>query len=137
MAKWYSEDMKEHHTKARTDTYVVYHIKYLGKAKGWNPKSVRWGYVGIAPYDNIEDVYKRYVIEREEIRLGKRKSKRKVMQMIEEFADDGLIGVSLLADNLTREEALDMEAFLRPKGYDCYFDQRIWNAAEGGVDFND
>lgn len=129
MAKWYSEEMKMFHTIEKMSTYNVYHWYYKGKADGWNPKDISWGYVGIAPYEVIAE---RYRIESKECDLGLRPRRRKVIQMLNKFQPKGLIGLRIIGINLQREEALKIENALRPEGHTCHSDQRIWNEVAGG-----
>jgi len=129
MAKWYSEEMKIFHTIEKMSTYNVYHWYYKGVGQGWNPKDIEWGYVGIAPYELIAE---RYRIESKECDLGLRPRRRKVIQMLNRFQLKGLIGLRIIGVNLTRKEALKIEASLRPEGHTSKADQRIWNEVAGG-----
>ena len=129
MAKWYSEEMRLFHTAERKDTYNVYHWFYKGWGKDWDPKDLKWGYVGIAPYELIP---KRYQIEQKECKLGLRSRRRKVIQMLDKFQPQNLIGFRIIGINLKRNEALKIESSLRPEGHTCYNDRRIWNEVAGG-----
>lgn len=129
MAKWYSEEMKLFHTVEKSSQYYVYHWFYTGPAKDWDPTDLKWGYIGIAPYYMIEE---RYRIEMKECQLNLRPRKRKVIQMIEKFKPKNLIKHRVIGMNLKRNEALQIEAALRPNGYTNKFDQRIWNEVAGG-----
>jgi hypothetical protein len=134
MANWLSDRMREHHERCKTDEYMVYHWYYKGRAQGWNPKSLRWGGIGICPYANLEDIKLRYDIELWEFLEGLRRNKRFMLMMIERFTLSNQIGLKIVDSGLTRQEALDIENFLRPDGYTKYKDQRIWNTKKGGED---
>ena len=121
--------MKIFHTIEKMSTYNVYHWYYKGKGKDWDPRDVDWGYIGIAPYELIEE---RYRIESKECDLGLRPRRRKVIQMLNKFQPKGLIGLRIIGVNLKRNEALKIEKALRPEGYTSKLDQRIWNEVAGG-----
>lgn len=129
MPKWYSEEMRLFHTIEKSSKYYVYHWFYKGPTKGWDPSELKWGYVGIAPYEMIKE---RYRIERKECALGLRKKKRKVIQMLDKYEPKGLIGLRIIGINLRRNEALQIERALRPEGYTSQLDGRIWNEVAGG-----
>jgi len=129
MAKWYSTEMKLFHISHKEPTYYVYHWFYTGNAKGWNPKELKWGYVGIAPYPQVDE---RYRIESKECALGLRSRKRKVIEMYDLFKPKLKIDFKIVGMNITRKEALQIENVLRPEGYTSNLDGRIWNEIAGG-----
>jgi len=129
MAKWYSEEMELFHKEKKGPLYYVYHWFYTGKAVGWTSDELRWGYIGIAPY---EEVPERYRIESKECELGLRPKKRKVIEMLDMFKPKNKIGFKIVGCNLKRNEALQIESALRPEGYTSSLDQRIWNEVAGG-----
>jgi len=129
MAKWYSEEMELFHKENRGPLYYVYHWFYTGKAVGWNSDELRWGYIGIAPYEQVPE---RYRIESKECELGLRPKRRKVIEMLDMFKPKNKIGFKIIGCNLKRNEALQIEAALRPKGHTSSLDQRIWNEVAGG-----
>ena len=132
MNKWYSDKMKEHHYSSKTDRYMVYHWYYTGAAKDWSPRSFRWGGVGVCPYSTLDQVRLRYEIEAWEVEEGFRQKERFMLKMINRFAYKNQLGLQLVAQDLSRSCALDMENFLRPEGYNNKHDQRIWNTVAGG-----
>ena len=127
--KWYSEEMKSFHTIHKEAMYYVYHWFYTGNARDWNPKELKWGYVGVAPYPHLDE---RYRNESKECALGLRKRKRKVIEMYDLFKPKNKINFKIVGMNLTRKEALQIEQALRPEGYTTALDQRIWNEVAGG-----
>jgi len=129
MARWVSEEMRLFHTIEKMSTYNVYHWYYKGICQDWNPKDLKWGYVGIAPYEVIPE---RYRIEIKECDLSLRSRERKVIQMLKKFQPKSLIGFRIIGVNLSRNEALQIEKALRPEGHTCHQDQRIWNEVAGG-----
>lgn len=129
MAKWYSDEMKEFHTTNKTDEYCVYHWFYTGNTRGWNPSELQWGYIGIAPY---EDVPERYRLEMEECKSGSRRKMRTVIKMLDNFQEKGKIGFRIISKGLTRKDALYLEGSLRPQGWVHATDRRIWNEIAGG-----
>ena len=132
MAKWFSERMITFDSRYRTNTYLVYHWYYNGPAQGWSPSSLRWGGIGIAPYGSLDHVVERYDIEAYEIKSGKRKSERFMLKMIRILGCKNQLSIKVVDENLRRNQALDVENFLRPEGYNCKSDQRIWNTVKGG-----
>lgn len=129
MAHWYSEEMRLFHTVEKMSTYNVYHWYYTGAAQGWTPKDLKWGYVGISPYEVIQE---RYRIERKECELGLRPRKRKVIEMLDKFLPENKVKLRIIGVNLSRKEALKIESALRPEGHTCWSDGRIWNEVAGG-----
>ena len=126
---WYSEEMKVFHESHKGPHYYVYHWFYKGKSQGWNPSNLEWGYVGIAPYQSIQQ---RYKIELKECVMGARPRKRKVIQMLEKYWPQEKIGFKIVGCNLTRNEALKIEGSLRTKDQVVSVDRRIWNEKAGG-----
>jgi len=129
IAHWYSEEMKNFHIANKESSYYVYHWFYKGKTKDWIASEIRWGYIGIAPYQLIQE---RYQIELKECVTGSRPRKRKVIQMLEKFWPEELIGFKIIGCNLKRSEALQIESALRPVNHTFKFDRRIWNEVAGG-----
>ena len=129
MAKWYSPEMKEFHITNKTDTYRVYQWYYKGRTLNWNPKDLKWGGIGIAPY---EDIPERYRLEILECKSGARKRMRTMVKMIDRYQGEGKIGFRIIARGLSREDALYMEAALRPPNWTHKTDRRIWNEVAGG-----
>jgi len=129
MSKWYSEEMKNFHLSHKGPVYYVYHWFYTGMTRDWNPSDVCWGYVGIGPYQLIQQ---RYQIELKECITGARPRKRKVIQMLEKYWPQEKIGFKIIGCNLKRDEALQIESTLRPASQTSKFDRRIWNEVAGG-----
>jgi hypothetical protein len=129
MAKWYSEEMKNFHLSNKGDSYYVYHWFYKGRTRDWDASDLRWGYVGIAPYQLITE---RYKIELKECVMKLRPRKRKVIQMLERYWPEEKIGFRIVGGNLKRNEALQIEGALRPASQTSKFDRRIWNEVAGG-----
>lgn len=123
--------MKEFHIANKTNKFLVYHFFYKGFAKGWTPRSLRWGGVGVAPYLNLDLVWERYEIEGWEFLTGQRPYQRHFLKMFINYREKQL-GLDIVAKDLTSTQAYDIENFLRPEGYNCKFDQRIWNSKAGG-----
>jgi hypothetical protein len=129
MAKWYSEEMQMFHVANAGDKYFLYHWFYTGWAKDWNPRDLDWGYIGVAPYENVPE---RYRIESMECATGKRLKKRKVIEMLDKFRSQSKIGFRIIGQNLTRKEALRIEHMLRPDNWTSKVDRRVWNEVAGG-----
>ena len=129
---WYSEEMQLFHTNNRMSEYVVYHIHFNGNRDDYDPRDVRWGYIGVAPYAGAAQVKERYMIEMREIDSGARKRERKVISAIRHYKPFNLISVKLVAQSLPRDAAMTLEHALRPRGHTYYTDQRIWNEVAGG-----
>lgn len=104
--------------------HIVYHIGVPSKHRG-----IHQGYVGCS-YLNIEGVIKRYSQELIEIDKGLR-NKRKVHSLIQKYKN--YIEFKVIASGLTKEEALEMEASLRPhKKGSVWNGQFNWNSKAGG-----
>jgi len=129
MAKWYSEEMKEFHMSNVTNEYFVYHWFYTGMTRGWVPSELKWGYIGLAPYSTIPE---RYRIETLECKRGDRKRMRTVIKMLDQFQKQGKIGFRIIAEGLTRKDALYLEKALRPENWTHSVDRRVWNEVAGG-----
>jgi hypothetical protein len=129
---WYSEEMKEFHYSNKTSKYLVYHWYYTGFSKDWTPSSFRWGGVGVTSLATKELVTQRYDIEGWEIGQGLRKSERFMLRMIRTLKAKNQLGLKLIDSGLSRTEAFDIENYLRPEGYNCKHDNRIWNDKAGG-----
>lgn len=132
MDNFVSERMREFHHKNKTNKFFVYHFFYTGyHGNSWNPRSVRWGGIGVAPYKTADHIFQRYLIEEEEHSKGLR-SRRHFLTMFTQNRNKKTLGLTLLGEGLTSSEAYDMENFLRPEGYNSVFDKRIWNTIAGG-----
>ena len=126
-----SQEMQDLYTKYTSNRWLLYHIHYNGKGRGWVPRSPEWGYIGVASLADIDAVKDRYHIEYHTEYKDSLRPARKLYTIIDRIGWDKL-DFKALDTNLTKLEAYDLEGFYRPMRYD-YSNQRIWNAKPGGL----